>query len=119
MALPGLAATSGAGVATHLRRWWYSMAPDIGAAQHRDFRGREVGQSSLLSIGLCIMLIHPTLRMQSWGFVIGSLLFALGSAPWISTAMGAAASAGRTEVGARAAHAGVSRFSPSGSDVIW
>ncbi len=36
------------------------------------------------------MLIHPTLRMQSWGFVIGSLLFALGSAPWIASAMGAA-----------------------------
>ncbi|MGW0044259.1 hypothetical protein [Rhodococcus sp. NPDC003348] len=37
------------------------------------------------------MLIHPTLRMQSWGFVVGSLLFALGSAPWISTAMGTGA----------------------------
>ncbi|MFC9790541.1 hypothetical protein [Rhodococcus sp. NPDC127528] len=36
------------------------------------------------------MLIHPTLRMQSWGFAIGALLFALGSAPWISTAMGSA-----------------------------
>ncbi|GAA4475496.1 hypothetical protein GCM10023094_13060 [Rhodococcus olei] len=36
------------------------------------------------------MLIHPTLRMQSWGFTIGALLFALGSAPWISTAMGTA-----------------------------
>lgn len=36
------------------------------------------------------MLIHPTLRMQSWGFVIGSLLFALGSAPWISNALGTA-----------------------------
>ncbi|MFC4603244.1 hypothetical protein [Rhodococcus kronopolitis] len=35
------------------------------------------------------MLIHPTLRMQSWGFVVGALLFALGSAPWLSTAMGA------------------------------
>jgi hypothetical protein len=36
------------------------------------------------------MLIHPTLRMQSWGFAIGALLFALGSAPWISTALSAA-----------------------------
>lgn len=35
------------------------------------------------------MLIHPTLRMQSWGFTVGALLFALGSAPWLSTAMGA------------------------------
>lgn len=34
------------------------------------------------------MLIHPTLRMQSWGFVIGALLFALGSAPVISTQLG-------------------------------
>ncbi len=67
------------------------MAPEFGAVQHSDSRGREVAQSFHLSIGLCIMLIHPTLRMQSWGFVIGSLLFALGSAPWISPAMGAAA----------------------------
>lgn len=37
------------------------------------------------------MLIHPTLRIQCWGFVIGSLLFALGSAPWISVAIGTAA----------------------------
>jgi len=34
------------------------------------------------------MLIHPTLRMQSWGFVIGSFLFALGSAPGISNLLG-------------------------------
>lgn len=36
------------------------------------------------------MLIHPTLRLQSWGFTIGSLLFALGSSPWISEALGTA-----------------------------
>lgn len=36
------------------------------------------------------MLIHPTLRMQSWGFTIGSLLFALGSAPIIAPALGTA-----------------------------
>lgn len=36
------------------------------------------------------MLIHPTLRMQSWGFVIGSALFALGSAPYLSTLLGTA-----------------------------
>ena len=36
------------------------------------------------------MLIHPTLRMQSWGFVIGSTLFALGSAPFLSSLLGAA-----------------------------
>lgn len=36
------------------------------------------------------MLIHPTLRMQSWGFTVGALLFAVGSAPWISTALGSA-----------------------------
>ncbi|NMM87605.1 hypothetical protein B2J88_25155 [Rhodococcus sp. SRB_17] len=35
------------------------------------------------------MLIHPTLRMQSWGFVIGSTLFALGSAPYLSALFGA------------------------------
>ncbi|MFE3289218.1 hypothetical protein [Rhodococcus sp. NPDC059234] len=35
------------------------------------------------------MLIHPTLRMQSWGFVIGSTLFALGSAPYLSVLFGA------------------------------
>ncbi|CAM3047981.1 YrhK domain-containing protein [Prescottella defluvii] len=34
------------------------------------------------------MLIHPTLRMQSWGFTIGSLLFALGSAPVLATQLG-------------------------------
>lgn len=34
------------------------------------------------------MLIHPTLRMQSWGFVIGSALFALGSAPYLSAVLG-------------------------------
>ncbi len=34
------------------------------------------------------MLIHPTLRMQSWGFVIGSALFALGSAPYLSAVFG-------------------------------
>ncbi|WP_430332804.1 hypothetical protein [Rhodococcus sp. ACT016] len=37
------------------------------------------------------MLIHPTLRMQSWGFTIGSLLFALGSAPVLAPAIGTAA----------------------------
>ncbi|MCD5420652.1 MULTISPECIES: hypothetical protein [Rhodococcus] len=36
------------------------------------------------------MLIHPTLRMQSWGFVIGAALFALGSAPGIATLLGTA-----------------------------
>ncbi|MGF7124381.1 hypothetical protein AB4Z09_25925 [Rhodococcus sp. TAF43] len=36
------------------------------------------------------MLIHPTLRMQSWGFTIGSLLFALGSAPVLAPALGTA-----------------------------
>lgn len=36
------------------------------------------------------MLIHPTLRMQSWGFVIGSALFALGSAPGLSVLLGTA-----------------------------
>lgn len=36
------------------------------------------------------MLIHPTLRMQSWGFVIGAALFALGSAPVIATFLGTA-----------------------------
>lgn len=36
------------------------------------------------------MLIHPTLRMQSWGFVIGSALFTLGSAPFLSVYFGAA-----------------------------
>lgn len=36
------------------------------------------------------MLIHPTIRMQSWGFVIGSALFALGSAPFLSVFFGAA-----------------------------
>lgn len=35
------------------------------------------------------MLIHPTLRMQSWGFVIGSTFFALGSAPFVSVLFGA------------------------------
>ncbi len=35
------------------------------------------------------MLIHPTIRMQSWGFVIGSALFALGSAPFLSAFFGA------------------------------
>ena len=35
------------------------------------------------------MLIHPTLRVQSWGFVIGSTLFALGSAPYLSSLFGA------------------------------
>lgn len=34
------------------------------------------------------MLIHRTLRMQSWGFVIGSALFALGSAPYLSAVFG-------------------------------
>lgn len=34
------------------------------------------------------MLIHPTLRMQSWGFVIGAALFALGSAPGLSVLLG-------------------------------
>ncbi|MFM1725367.1 hypothetical protein ABEU20_003981 [Rhodococcus sp. PAM 2766] len=36
------------------------------------------------------MLIHPTLRMQSWGFVIGAALFALGSAPGLSVLLGTA-----------------------------
>lgn len=36
------------------------------------------------------MLIHPTLRMQSWLFVIGASLFALGSAPGVSAALGTA-----------------------------
>ncbi|EME15613.1 hypothetical protein G419_24044 [Rhodococcus triatomae BKS 15-14] len=36
------------------------------------------------------MLIHPTLRIQSWGFVIGSALFALGSAPYLSVLLGVA-----------------------------
>ncbi len=36
------------------------------------------------------MLIHPTLRMQSWGFAIGAALFALGSAPGIATLLGTA-----------------------------
>ncbi|MDF2895645.1 MAG: hypothetical protein K0Q46_2431, partial [Rhodococcus erythropolis] len=36
------------------------------------------------------MLIHPTIRMQSWGFVIGSALFALGSTPFLSVFFGAA-----------------------------
>lgn len=36
------------------------------------------------------MLIHPTLRMQSWGFVIGSALFAAGSAPGLAALLGAA-----------------------------
>lgn len=35
-------------------------------------------------------LLAPTLRKQCWGFMIGSSLFALGSAPWISVWMGAA-----------------------------
>ncbi len=38
------------------------------------------------------LVFHPTLRMQSWSFIIGSSLFALGSAPglgkWLGT-MGA------------------------------
>lgn len=36
------------------------------------------------------MLIHPTLRIQSWGFVIGAALFGLGSAPGISAMLGTA-----------------------------
>ncbi|WP_137725496.1 hypothetical protein [Prescottella subtropica] len=36
------------------------------------------------------MLIHPTLRMQSWGFVFGAALFALGSAPGLATLLGVA-----------------------------
>lgn len=36
------------------------------------------------------MLIHPTLRMQSWGFVVGAFLFALGSAPVVSRHLGVA-----------------------------
>lgn len=36
------------------------------------------------------MLIRPTLRVQSWGFVVGAFLFALGSAPGISSALGTA-----------------------------
>ncbi|WP_305093647.1 hypothetical protein [Prescottella sp. R16] len=35
------------------------------------------------------MLIHPTLRMQSWGFVIGAALFAIGSAPGLTSMLGA------------------------------
>lgn len=34
------------------------------------------------------MLIHPTLRMQSWVFVVGAFLFALGSAPELSRVLG-------------------------------
>lgn len=35
-------------------------------------------------------LLTPTLNKQCWGFMIGSALFALGSAPWIGIWMGAA-----------------------------
>ena len=34
-------------------------------------------------------LLTPTLRKQCWGFMIGSALFALGSAPWLGIWMGA------------------------------
>ncbi|WP_431816313.1 hypothetical protein [Gordonia jacobaea] len=34
-------------------------------------------------------LLTPTLTKQCWGFMIGSALFALGSAPWIGIWMGA------------------------------
>lgn len=36
------------------------------------------------------MLIRPTLRLQSWGFVVGASLFALGSAPGVSGHLGVA-----------------------------
>ncbi len=36
------------------------------------------------------VLLTPTLTKQCWGFMIGSALFALGSAPWIGIWMGAA-----------------------------
>jgi hypothetical protein len=32
--------------------------------------------------------IHPTLRVQSWSFIIGASLFALGSAPWLGGQLG-------------------------------
>lgn len=34
-------------------------------------------------------LLTPTLRKQCWGFMIGSALFGLGSAPWLGIWMGA------------------------------
>ena len=34
------------------------------------------------------LVLHPTLRLQCWGFIIGSSLFAIGSAPWISDELG-------------------------------
>ncbi|MGW0037455.1 hypothetical protein [Gordonia sp. NPDC003376] len=36
-----------------------------------------------------VLLLAPTLTKQCWGFMIGSALFALGSAPWIGQWMGA------------------------------
>ncbi|MEE2057672.1 hypothetical protein [Rhodococcus artemisiae] len=36
------------------------------------------------------MLIRPTLHMQSWGFVVGAFLFALGSAPGVAHLLGTA-----------------------------
>ncbi|WP_370530145.1 hypothetical protein [Gordonia polyisoprenivorans] len=35
-------------------------------------------------------ILVPTLTKQCWGFMIGSALFALGSAPWLGIWMGAA-----------------------------
>jgi hypothetical protein len=32
--------------------------------------------------------IHPTLQMQSWSFILGASLFALGSAPWLGGQLG-------------------------------
>jgi hypothetical protein len=32
--------------------------------------------------------IHPTLQVQSWSFIIGASLFALGSAPWLGSQLG-------------------------------
>jgi len=37
------------------------------------------------------MVIRPTLLMQSWGFVLGSFLFALGSAPVVASMLGTTA----------------------------
>lgn len=34
------------------------------------------------------LIIHPTLWMQCWSFIIGASLFALGSAPWLGDQLG-------------------------------